>query len=204
MSVRRHGGEFQPTQVVIGDQPHSHRDHRSGLAVVNAMVAQSTSVSVLIDTGDIAPMSTSKITIRLSRFNEGARVIEIWRCTVDASHDFLTAEDRAAIDIEVCAFLPRAPLWLAVNESDQPLAFMLVDDGHMEALFVDPAFRRQGIGAALVRHGLAIHPAMTTDVNDQNDQAVRIYEQMGFRRTGRSPVDRQGRPYPLIHLACKA
>jgi putative acetyltransferase len=24
---------------------------------------------------------------------------------------------------------------------------------------------------------------------------------MGFRRTGRSPRDGQGRPYPLIHLA---
>jgi putative acetyltransferase len=72
---------------------------------------------------------------------------------------------------------------------------MLIDNGHMEALFVDPAVRGQGIGAALVRHGLALHAGMTTDVNEQNAQAVGFYESMGFQRTGRSALDGQGRPY---------
>jgi len=43
-------------------------------------------------------------------------------------------------------------------------------------------------------------PTTTTDVNEQNSQAVGFYGKMGFKRTGRSPVDDQGRPYPLIHL----
>ncbi len=77
---------------------------------------------------------------------------------------------------------------------------MLIDDGHMEALFVDPEVRGQGVGAALVRHGLSRQPNMTTDVNEQNGQAVGFYEWMGFRRIGRSLLDGQGRPYPLIHL----
>ena len=77
---------------------------------------------------------------------------------------------------------------------------MLIDNGHMEALFVDPACRGAGIGAALVRHGLTFHPKMTTDVNEQNNQAVGFYEKMGFRRAGRSPLGGQGKPYPLIHL----
>lgn len=141
------------------------------------------------------------VTIRRCRSDEGARVLKIWRDAVDATHDFLTPEDRAAIEIEVTKFLPQAPLWLAVDEHDQPLAFMLIENGHMEALFVDPASRGQGIGAALVRHGLTMHPTMTTDVNAQNDQAVGFYEQMGFRRTGVSLTDQQGRPCPLIHLS---
>lgn len=139
--------------------------------------------------------------IRPSRPDEGDRIIEIWRGAVDATHDFLTPEDRLAIDELVCAFLPQAPLWLAVDAEDTPLAFLLMDGRHMEALFVDPAHRGTGIGAALVRHGLTLHPRMTTDVNEQNIQAVGFYERMGFRRIGRSPVDGQGRPYPLIHLA---
>lgn len=77
---------------------------------------------------------------------------------------------------------------------------MFVENGHMQALFVDPACRGTGIGAALVRHGLTLHPNMTTDVNEQNSQAVGFYEKMGFKRIGHSPVDDQGRPYPLIHL----
>jgi putative acetyltransferase len=141
------------------------------------------------------------IMIRPCRSDESVRVIEIWRRAVDATHGFLTPEDRAAIDIEVCEFLPRAPLSVAVDENDQPIAFMLIEDGHMEALFVDLAFRREGIGAALVRHGRQTNPTTTTDVNEQNAQAIAFYEKMGFRRTGRSEIDRQGRPYPLIHLA---
>ncbi|URL60345.1 acetyltransferase [Luteibacter flocculans] len=140
------------------------------------------------------------IKIRLSRADDGHRVIDIWRSAVDATHDFLSSEDRLAIDDMVCGFLPQAPLWLAVDGNDSPLAFMLIDNGHMEALFVDPAFHGKGLGAALVRHGLAMHPKLTTDVNEQNGQAIGFYESMGFLRVGRSPVDGQGRPYPLIHL----
>ncbi len=140
------------------------------------------------------------ISIRHSRPNEGERAIEIWRRAVDATHDFLSREDRQAIDAMVCDFLPQVPLWFAVDANDEPLAFMFIDSGHMEALFVDPAHRGVGVGAALVRHGLSLHPTMTTDVNEQNAQALGFYEKMGFRRTGRSPLDGQGRPYPLIHL----
>lgn len=140
-------------------------------------------------------------TIRPSRPDEGERIIEIWREAVDATHHFLSSEDRRAIDEEVCRFLPHALLWLTADREDRPVAFMLIDSGHMEALFVDPFFHGRGVGAAMVRHGLTMHPGMTTDVNEQNDQAVRFYERMGFRRIGRSPRDGQGRPYPLLHLA---
>lgn len=139
-------------------------------------------------------------TIRTSRPEEGDRVVEIWRRAVDATHHFLTHADRLAIDEMVSDFLPKAPLWLAVDAKDYPLAFMLIDNGHMDALFVDPACHGAGLGAALVRYGLTLHPEMTTDVNEQNPLALGFYEKLGFKRTGRSPLDGQGRPYPLIHL----
>lgn len=138
--------------------------------------------------------------IRISRPDDGERAIEIWRHAIDATHHFLTPEDRQAIDAMVCDFLPKVPLWLAVDANDYPLAFMSIDNGHMEALFVDSEYLGMGIGAMLVRHGLALHPSMTTDVNEQNVQASGFYEKMGFQRTGRSALDGQGRPYPLIHL----
>lgn len=144
------------------------------------------------------------IGIRETRKGDGDRVVDIWRRAVDAMHDFLTPADRAAIEEEVSGFLPSAPLHLAVDDQDRPLAFMLLDAGHMEALFVDPAARGKGLGAALVRHALALHPGLTTDVNEQNGQAVGFYEHLGFERTGRSALDGQGRPYPLLHLAYRA
>ncbi len=151
-------------------------------------------------TGMLDVHNPAMTSIRASRPDEGARAIEIWRQAVDATHDFLSPQDRFEIDEMVCGFLPHAPLWFAVDEQDHPLAFMLMDQGHMEALFVDPAFRHRGLGAALVRHGLALHPEMSTDVNEHNAQAVGFYERLGFKRTGRSPHDGQGRAYPIIHL----
>ncbi|ADP12586.1 hypothetical protein EJP617_29050 [Erwinia sp. Ejp617] len=49
-------------------------------------------------------------------------------------------------------------------------------------------------------HSLKLIPALTTDVNEQNEQAVGFYKQAGFVITGRSPTDNRGRAYPLLHL----
>ena len=144
------------------------------------------------------------VDIRPSTPADAARVVEIWNRAVDATHDFLTPQDRAAIGAEVEGFLPAAPLVLAVDADDRPLGFMLVDGAHMEALFIDPDSRGQGVGRALVAYALASQPELTTDVNEQNAQAVGFYERMGFAATGRSDLDGQGRPYPLIHLRRRA
>lgn len=140
------------------------------------------------------------IKLRPSRPEDGPRVVEIWAAAVDATHDFLTPEDRAAIGREVETFLPSAAMTLAVDDRDRAIGFMLIDNGHMEALFIDPAHRGAGVGAILIDYALAVHPLLTTDVNEQNAQAVGFYEHMGFERTGWSATDGQGRPYPLIHL----
>lgn len=138
--------------------------------------------------------------IRKSTLADSEHVLDIWRAAVDATHNFLSATDRQLIEEEVIAFLPQAPLWLAVDDSDQPIGFMLLDNGHMEALFIHPSQRGSGIGRALVHHALQLNPNLTTDVNEQNPQAVGFYEHLGFQRTGRSETDTQGRSYPLIHL----
>ncbi|MBD3760052.1 acetyltransferase [Rhizorhabdus sp.] len=127
-------------------------------------------------------------------------MLAIWRDAVDATHDFLSVEDRAIIDDEVSAFLPQAPLWVAVDSRNRPIGFMLIDGNHMEALFIDPLWHGKGVGRALVAHGLARTSAMTADVNEQNRQAVGFYERLGFVPIGRSALDGQGSPYPLIHL----
>ena len=49
------------------------------------------------------------------------RTLEIWRSAVDATHAFLSAEDRAGIDKIVAEeFLPTAQLWLATDDQ-QPI-----------------------------------------------------------------------------------
>ncbi len=140
------------------------------------------------------------INIRRSQQGEADCLADIWCRSVDATHDFLTPAYRAELEELVRSFLPEAPLWVAVTEQDQPVAFMLLTAQHMDALFVDPDFRGKGIGKRLVEHALTLAPELTTDVNEQNHQAVAFYKKAGFAVTGRSEKDDLGRPYPLLHL----
>lgn len=128
------------------------------------------------------------------------KLIAIWRRSVDATHDFLSKEYRAELEDLVSAFLPEAPLWVAVTEKDEPVAFMLLTGEHMDALFVDPTVRGCGVGKLLIEHALTLAPKLTTNVNEQNEQAVGFYKKMGFKVTGRSETDDLGKPYPLLNL----
>ncbi|HBR5334207.1 TPA: acetyltransferase [Klebsiella pneumoniae] len=140
------------------------------------------------------------INIRRSRPDEGDKLTAIWCRSVDATHDFLTKAYRKELEEMVRAFLPEAPLWVAVSTEDQPIAFMLLTGDHMDALFVDPDVRGCGVGKLLIEHALALTPKLTTNVNEQNEQAVGFYQKMGFRVTGRSETDDLGQPYPLLNL----
>ncbi|HBR1483112.1 TPA: acetyltransferase [Klebsiella pneumoniae] len=140
------------------------------------------------------------INIRRSRPDEGDKLTAIWCRSVDATHDFLTKAYRKELEEMVRAFLPEAPLWVAVNTEDQPIAFMLLTGDHMDALFVDPDVRGCGVGKLLIEYALSLTPKLTTNVNEQNEQAVGFYQKMGFRVTGRSETDDLGQPYPLLNL----
>lgn len=141
------------------------------------------------------------LTIRMSRLTEAPAIIKIWQRSVDATHDFLTAHDRQEIEKEVVAFFSQTPVWVAADQEDHPLGFMFLHDGHLEALFVDASARGLGVGKALLLHALALHPDLSVDVNEQNQQAIEFYQHMGFQVSGRSGLDNQGRPYPLLHLS---
>ncbi|MTI44325.1 putative acetyltransferase [Roseibium hamelinense] len=141
------------------------------------------------------------VQIRASTECDGERVLDIWCAAVDNTHDFLSTQDRRDIELMLRDFLPSAPLILAVDKTDKAMAFMLLDGGHLEALFVHPDFRGQGLGKTLVELALRQYPSLTTDVNKQNSQAVGFYERLGFECNGESPTDGDGRPYPLLHLS---
>ena len=59
-------------------------------------------------------------------------------------------------------------------------------------------------GAALLEHVAQDQPELRLDVNEQNPAAVAFYTAKGFTQVGRSEVDGQGRPFPLLHLARNA
>ncbi len=139
-------------------------------------------------------------TIRPSTPSDAAVLADIWRASVRATHDFLSQEHFTEIEALVAHhYLPHAPLWV-IEVDGSPAGFMGLTGAHVDALFIDPRRRAQGLGRAMIAHAEALEGRLTVDVNEQNPQAVGFYERMGFSRTGRSPQDDAGRPYPLLHM----
>lgn len=138
--------------------------------------------------------------VRPSKPEDGARIVEIWRGAVVATHDFLSPAHLAEIDAQVEEFLPQTSLLLAIDGQGRATGFMGMTDNKVDSLFIDPALRGGGIGRLMIAHAASLYPSLLVDVNEQNAQAVGFYERMGFVRIGRSETDDQGRPYPLIHM----
>ena len=140
--------------------------------------------------------------VRASRPDDVPQLLDVWRRAVDATHNFLTSDDRLAIDRIVAEdYLPTASLMVAADSDDVPVAFLGGSNDEIESLFVDPSVYGQGVGRLLVEDFAAGHEgALRVDVNEQNAGARAFYERLGFRVAGRSSNDGEGRPYPLLHL----
>jgi putative acetyltransferase len=127
----------------------------------------------------------------------------LWERAVRATHDFLDDTKIAELRPAVVVVLASDALqWWVVDESDGVAAFLGLADRSVEALFVDPAYHRRGIGRMLIEHAQQLNhgAALSVDVNEANGAAVRFYQRLGFTVVGRSATDSEGRPYPILHL----
>lgn len=130
------------------------------------------------------------------------RLFEVWESAVRATHGFLAEPDIDELKPQVRQALAEfAPIHVLRDEDGRAFAFLGVAGPMIEMLFVHAAYRGHGGGRILVRHAIDVLGATRVDVNEQNEQGIGFYEHMGFRRTGRSPLDAAGRPFPILHMA---
>ncbi len=148
--------------------------------------------------------------VRPPHANERDALLALWERAVRATHHFLAEKDIAFYRPMVREFLASPmELWIAAKSgANTPLGFMGLDvasgttlQWKVEALFVDPAHSRQGIGTLLLRHARLLKGRLRLDVNEQNEGARLFYSRLGFLEAGRSPCDGAGKPFPLIHMA---
>ncbi|MEH8177198.1 acetyltransferase [Aeromonas veronii] len=129
-------------------------------------------------------------------------LIDLWEASVRATHHFLPeAEILALKPLILEHYFDAVTLHSARTKEGQITGFSGVYEGKLEMLFVAPAVRGSGVGRRLVEHAIGQCGATQVDVNEQNEQAVGFYLKMGFTVTGRSTLDGQGKPYPLLHMA---
>ena len=129
-------------------------------------------------------------------------LLGVWERSVRATHLFLSdGEVRSIREYVPQALLGVAHLLVAKDEAGAPAAFMGVEDGALEMLFIDPEERGKGLGRRLLRLGIESYGVRRLAVNEQNPRAAGFYEHMGFEAYARSETDEQGNPYPILLCA---
>jgi len=88
---------------------------------------------------------------------------------------------------------PNVSLVVAEGEDGSVLGYgeigVVLDEGCLEKIAVDPAYRRQGVAEAILsaylRFGRAKLAFLTLEVRASNGAAIGLYEKLGFREVGR-------------------
>ena len=128
-------------------------------------------------------------------------LLHIWQRSVRATHTFLTENDiQSLLPLVRDAALIHLELWVLCDDTDAPIGFLGLSGPMVEALFIAPEWCRQGGGRMLLEHARRLKGTLAVDVNEQNPEALRFYMACGFEVVGRSDLDADGRPFPLLHL----
>ncbi len=125
----------------------------------------------------------------------------LWERSVRATHDFITEEEIVELRAMVRGYLASTGTAFHVMEDRcQVLGFMGLGDDEIESLFIEPHCRGRGLGTRLVEFARAGRDVLRLDVNEENPAATGFYLSLGFRIEGRSELDGQGNPHPLLHM----
>lgn len=131
-------------------------------------------------------------------------LLTLWEESVRATHLFLSdAEIMQIKDYVPQALNSVAHLIIAERRRDVPAAFMGIEQGRLEMLFLFPSERGKGLGRQLLQFGIQEYGVRELTVNEQNPQAVGFYEHLGFEICKRTDCDEEGRPYPLLYMRLK-
>ena len=136
--------------------------------------------------------------IQTEEFDE---LLSTWEVSVRATHKFLSNEDISFLKpIVKNEALPNLVLRGVRNDKGKLPGFLGISDNEVETLFVTPSSFGQGIGKALMEYAESEFCTTKVSVNEQNPEALGFYQHLGYKIGGRSELDSQGRPFPILHL----
>lgn len=128
-------------------------------------------------------------------------LIRLWEKSVRSTHHFLTEESIQFYKPLIRNhYLSAVELSIIRNSHGKIAAFMGLSDELIEMLFVHPDEQGKGYGKRLIEYAIRQKQIDKVDVNEDNDQALRFYQHLGFEIIGRDETDSMGKPYPILHL----
>lgn len=132
------------------------------------------------------------------------KLLDVWENSVRATHLFLSNEEIENIKKYVPYALEEVKhLIVLENDENAPIAFMGIENGKLEMLFIKDSERRKGLGKQLLSYGMGNYDINELTVNEQNYNARKFYEHMGFKVYKRSELDEQGNHFPILYMKLK-
>ncbi|MDR2422398.1 MAG: GNAT family N-acetyltransferase [Deltaproteobacteria bacterium] len=127
-------------------------------------------------------------------------LIGIWEASVRLTHHFLAEEDVASLRPEVQGALMTVPaLAVVADAAGRNWGFLALNGEKVEALFLAPEARGQGLGRQLMEWAVD-QGARSVDVNVGNDQALDFYLHLGFKLASAAFTVSPERDFPLYRL----
>ena len=143
-------------------------------------------------------MIIKEVTERTSVLTE--QLIKVWESSVRATHDFLSEDEILRIKEYVPPAINGVENLIIAENEGIICAFMGLENGRLEMLFIAPDERGHGLGRQLITLAVEKYNVTELTVNEQNRSALGFYGHMGFNAYKRTETDEEGGPYPLIYM----
>jgi len=130
-------------------------------------------------------------------------LIALWEGSVRATHFFLTEADiQRYRELILGQYFDQVKLY-CIKQEGMISGFMGIDNELLQMLFIQADKRGLGLGKALVSFATRTLAVSEVNVNEQNTQALKFYELMGFETFERYEYDGAGKPYPILAMSLK-
>lgn len=124
----------------------------------------------------------------------------LWEASVRATHHFLTEDDIQKLTPFVKMGLLGIGTLVVARDNQKAIAFMGIEAGKIEMLFVLHDYFGKGLGRELTELAISQYGVRYVDVNEQNPQAIGFYEHIGFEVFERTEFDEQDNPFPILKM----
>lgn len=117
--------------------------------------------------------------IREFQISDTQIVMQLWIAGNEDAHSFIAKEYWQANFEEVEKQLLKADIFV-YDLNGEIKGFIGLMDEYIAGIFVDKAYRSQGIGRQLLEYVKQLHSTLSLNVYRKNERALRFYRKNGF------------------------
>lgn len=117
--------------------------------------------------------------IREFQISDTQIVMQLWLAGNEDAHSFIAKEYWKANFEEVEKQLLKADIFV-YDLNGEIKGFIGLMDEYIAGIFIDKAYRSQGIGRQLLEYVKQLHSTLSLNVYQKNERALRFYRENGF------------------------